>query len=357
MNQGQDERRGMPSASGGGGYAKCHGKWQLERGIPSTSSEAAEEGNRVHQWNFDEDSIKLTGEELELAKQCKAQREALLAEAMPGLDENPARIIKERRLWYRGNRFSGKADFIALRDGRGFLLDYKCGRIPVTPASENEQLRWYLALMDHCFKIDECFVAIVQPRCGAPTSHLYTKAEIKKHRNRVVGVLRKIEAPNPKLRPGPEQCRYCKAKAICPALEKKQEALATVNDVQQLTPVQLGSLLDILPVIEDRCKIIRTRAREMLKEDEGALPGWRLKPASIRRSIDRTTDAMKLLADADLLTPDAYLDACKVSLTKLQRAVAEENHLGPTDARKLVNQTLFDIIEEKQGEPSVERGE
>ena len=42
----------------------------------------------------------------------------------------PATIIKEERLWYRGNRYSGKADFVAIDGKKALIVDCKCGQYP-----------------------------------------------------------------------------------------------------------------------------------------------------------------------------------------------------------------------------------
>ena len=65
MNQISNERQGKPSGSNGPSYEKCSGKFKLEQGLPNETSSAAAEGNRIHEWCSDPDSIKLEGEELE----------------------------------------------------------------------------------------------------------------------------------------------------------------------------------------------------------------------------------------------------------------------------------------------------
>lgn len=354
MNQISNERQGKPSGSNGPSYEKCSGKFKLEQGLPNETSSAAAEGNRIHEWCSDPDSIKLEGEELDLAKECLSQREMLLGMVFNDYIDNPPQYIIEKRLWYHRNRFSGKPDFIALRDGRALLVDYKCGRIPVERAERNVQLKWYVALVAHVYNIKEIVVAIVQPRCSASTLHSLDKKGITACRNRVTRTLRRMEAPNPTLNPGPVQCKYCKAKAICPALQKKQESLATIKDAQAITPMQMSGILDFLPIIEDRCKAIKEHAKRMLN-DGANIQGWQLTPASPRRSINDPEAAMTRLDSAGLIDPNDFLGACRVSVGKLQRAVGESMSVGPGDARRLVNNALGEVIEEKQGEPKMER--
>tara|TARA_R110002020_G_scaffold265840_8_gene480681 strand:+ start:466 stop:1539 length:1074 start_codon:yes stop_codon:yes gene_type:complete len=353
VNEVLDERQGVPSASDGGPLEECHGKHHMEKGLADETSEAANEGNRVHEWLYEE-KIELSDEEMMLAKECEVQRNMLMDITFNDRHNVSPLILKEQRLWYRNNRYSGKPDFVAIRGGVCLLVDYKCGRITVPHAKENAQLRWTVPLIASKYKVNSVTVAIVQPRCGRPTLHTYDEAGIKACRSKVVSTLRKVEGDNPRLKPG-LGCRYCKAKAICPALSEKQDAIARVEDVLALTPVQMSEFLPVIKAVEERCKAIKDRARDMLSEDESAIPGYRLKPGNIERRVGDQVTAFNRLENelGGGFDIEMYLKCCNVSVTKLQKQLAVAGEMGPTEAKRLLNTVLGDAITERQKSSTV----
>ena len=353
MNQKTDERENKPSASKGGDYEQCPGKHRMELPFEDVTSPEASEGNDVHQWLDDEDSIELTGEALQLAYHCKAQREMIMEMVFPDREHNPPEIYKEKRIWYRRKRYSGKTDWIAVSGRRGLILDYKCGRIPVPEAQFNPQLRWYTTLVAREFKLEEVAVCIVQPRCGKPSLYTYDKDGIARCRQRVLSTLRRIESDNPRLVAGESQCRYCKAKAVCPEVAKKQLAITTLRDVQELAPSDLVKALDLVPLVESRCKQLKERAKEVLLRDERFLPGYKLKDGNIKRTVTSTSDVMVKLVEAELMNYQQFVGCCNVSIPKIQTRIAKKMNVSAVEAKRILADLLGDILTEKQQAPSV----
>ena len=352
----KDERRGKPSASNGEAYELCNGRHAMSSGIEDTRSAAADEGIRIHEWLEDSDSAALTPEELSLAKEMEEQRETLMALTFPDLQEKPLNLlITEKRLWYRNNRFSGKADFIAIRDGVALIVDYKCGRTPVSPAETNGQMRWNVALLDCSYAFDEVTVALLQPRCGPPSTFTYDKKAIAKTRRKVMATLRKMESDNPTLRAGEKQCKYCKAKPFCPALKKKREELMQISDAHLLSATQLSEVLNVLPAVKAQCKAIEEHAKGLLHEDTNAIPGYELSDPAITRSVNNIVEAFRRLENADLIDEAGFMDCCTVRIGTLQKAVAEHIESGPTDARRQMNTVLGETITEKAKAVSLRR--
>lgn len=356
MNELKDERGGKPSASNGEAYELCNGRHQMESGLTDYTSDAAEEGNRVHLWLEDDTLIKLEGEELSLAEEMLAQRNTVMDMVFPDWRENPPTIIeKEKRLWYNGARYSGKTDYFAIGDRKALILDYKCGRIPVTPAKDNGQMRWNVGLLDRHYAFDEVTVVLVQPRCGPPSIHTFDKKGVKKCRQKVTRTLRLMESANPKLRAGEKQCKYCKAKTMCPELSKRQDALSTVQDTEALTNDQISTLLDVIPAVEARCKAIKEHAKELLRNNPSCLEGWALVTPSATRSVTSPRRAFKRMEEESLIDAEKFLNACSVSITKLQREVVDHTGMGPTEAKRTISTVLGDAMGEKQREPSIKK--
>ena len=356
MNELKDERGGKPSASKGEDYEACNGKHKMEEGLEDTSSEAAKEGDRIHLWLEDDTAIKLSDNELYLAKQMESERNAIMDVVFPEWRDNPPKtIIKEERLWYRGNRYSGKADFVAIDGKTALIVDYKCGRIPVTHARDNGQMKWNVALLDCKYAFDTITVALIQPRCGAPTLHTYDKAGVKKCRSKVTSTLRKMEGVNPPLKAGEKQCKYCKAKGFCPELTKKQEAISRVKDASALTSSQVAELLAVLPAVEAKCKAIKAHAKELLLDNPNSIEGWSLSVPTPTRAIANPKTAYERLEDESLIGAEGFLASCSVSMTKLQAEVVEHTGMGPTEAKRMINTALGDSMTEKQREPSIKK--
>lgn len=356
MKKSKDERKGKPSASNGESYEACNGKHLMEAGLEDNASPAAEEGNRIHLWCEDQTAIELLEDELELAKEMISQRDMVMGMVFPDWRENPPpTIVKEQRLWYRQNRFSGKADFVAVDGKSALLVDYKCGRIPVTHARENGQMRWNVALLDHIFSFDSITVAVIQPRCGAPTIHTFDDKAVKKLRYKVTSALRLMEGANPRLRAGEKQCKYCKAKEFCPELNKKQEAIIRVADAEVLTPTQLSVLLTFLPAVEAKCKAVKAHAKQLLEDNPNAIAGWQLSVPYPTRFIGDPKTAFQKLEDESLIAAEGFLASCSVSVTKLQKEVVEHTGVGPTEAKRMIKTALGTTMEEKLREPSIKK--
>ena len=328
----------------------------MEAGLKDTSSSAAEEGNRIHLWLEDNTAIELSSEEMALAREMDEQRDMVMDLTFPDWREKPpSLIVKEERIWYRGKRYSGKADFIAIRGTTALIVDYKCGRMPVTPAKDNGQMRWNVALMDHKYAFDEVTMALIQPRCGPVSMHTYNDKAVAAARRKVTSTLRKMEGKNPKMRAGDKQCKYCKAKRLCPALEEKQGVIASITNVNALTPAQLSDVMGVLPAVEARCKAIKDHAKELLKENPDAVPGYELTTPNPSRSIIDPLSAMSLAEHDGLLDKDYFISCCSVSITKLQKAIAEYADMKPADVRRRMNTVLGHTILEKKREPSIRK--
>jgi hypothetical protein len=352
----KDERGGKPSASKGEDYEACHGKHQMESGLKDTSSAAAEEGNRIHLWLEDDQAIELSRDELALAKEMESQRCDVMDFVFPEWRDNPPSIIiKEERLWYRGNRYSGKADFVAINGKKALIVDYKCGRVPVSHARVNGQMRWNVALLDCEYDLEYVTVALIQPRCSTPTVFTYDLKGIKKARRRVTATLRKMEAENPSLSAGEKQCKYCKAKGFCPELNKKQEAISRVSDAAELSTSQLSELLVAIPAIEAKCKAIKSHAKDLLRENPNAIEGWELSSPAPTRTISSAESAFKELEDESMISAERFLASCSVSVTKLQREIVEHTGMGPTEAKRRMSEVLSGAMAEKHQEPRIRR--
>ena len=356
MNLILDVRRGRPSASAAYRLQECPPSHDASRAFKNESTPQALAGTNQHTYMAGEE-IELPAELLSDCKEAERQRDDVMDFVFPDWRDNPPTVIVEERLWMRGDRYSGVPDLIAMRGGKALIIDYKFGRIKVEDAQDNAQLKWLAVLVDEHYKVDEVTVVIIQPPCGGFTMGNHDKTALEKARRSVQHTLRRVESGKGSFNPGEKQCQYCRAREACPALAKKMQALSNVTKVEALSAAQMAAALDILAPVESACRAIRKRATDMLKEDADAIPGYLLKRGFSRRSIADTGQAYHAMKEAGLAGEYTFLGACSGSVGKLQRLVEQNGAMGPTDAKKTINELLNGNLAVKEGEPKPCRAE
>ena len=356
MNDLLDERRGKPSSSKAGAYELCPFTHKASKGFKNESGPAAQAGTDQHLY-MDGAKVQLTKEQLEACHEAENQKLEVMDFMFPDWRENPPSVTTEERMWFSGNRYSGVPDLLAIKGDKALIVDYKFGRGKVAHAKDNPQLKWLAVLVAEKYSVTEITSVIIQPACGNFTMATRDKAALKKARRSVLATLKKVEATNPVARPGAEQCRYCLAREACPALQKKTESIMRINKVDALTPEQIGTAMDMVEAVESACRAIRKRATDILTEDADAIPGYTLKRASTRRSVSDTVSAYYHLHNEGYVTSDEFLEACTISISKVQKFIQNKNEVGPAEARKVVNTLLSGCVTEKEGEPKPCRAE
>lgn len=351
-----DERRNKPSASNAEAYQLCPAKFRLEEGIADVSSEDSSRGDRIHKWLEDSSSINLHGEELAIAKSCEAERDSLLAIYLTGWgDASTAdyQIIKEQRLWHTQRRMSGKADFVAIKAKTGIIIDYKTGRTHVVEPKRNSQLKWLAVLLARSYKLDKVIVAIVQPLCPPYEPFCYTADLLNEARNEVNATLRMVENSESKPVAGDIQCKYCKASVVCPAINGLAVEIAA--QTTPLTPALVTKQLNLILALEVWIDKVKEKAKEMLAENPASIPGFHLKPGSIRRNITNHQAAIKELILAGIINEE---DVSKMSLVSIP-AVEEiliSRGVAKQAAKTQIQSVLRGLLITKQSEPTLTHG-
>lgn len=244
----------------------------------------------------------------------------------------------------------GTSDAVVLAGEELVIVDLKYGRGVKVDAEKNEQLAIYAlaALREFEFMGDfqRARLVIVQPRLDHISEwdvaveggqSLRSFAETVKPRAHKALSLAKLGAAmvhGTDLSPGEKQCRFCKAKATCPALTR--HVLATVADdfvdmTQPIAPqlahvaerstdnATLGNLLGAVDLIEGWCKAIRAKAETELLAGQ-PVPGWKLVEG--RRGARRWTN-------------DAEVEATMKSMRLKLEEMYDLSLISPTTAEKL----------------------
>lgn len=160
----------------------------------------------------------------------------------PALDENGEPVLDENGDPILDDGQFGTSDAVILGNTWLHVIDLKFGRGVQVFAEENEQLMLYalgaLDEFDLLGTIVDVTVSVNQPRLNHSDSWTTTVEHLRAFEQRAIAagklalsIIDNVDfgegdVPLADLNPGPDQCRFCKAKATCPAL--RDQVLATV---------------------------------------------------------------------------------------------------------------------------------
>lgn len=226
---------------------------------------------------------------------------------------------------------TGTSDIVILTADEIIIIDLKYGRGVVVEALNNSQLQIYgLSALRH-FGVAGDFktvrMVIHQPRLRAVTEWVQTVEQMEAFGARVLtaaAVTRWAEAP---LVPSSKGCKFCKAKATCPALRSD-----VLNMFDNLAPVPaqatgdaLGTVLEKAEAIESWLKAIKGEAEARLLSG-GAVTGFKvvLGKRGNRAWIDKEAVAGLLLGMR--FSHDDIFDYALVSPTDVEK-IAKEGRL------------------------------
>lgn len=281
----------------------------------------------------------------------------------------------------------GTGDAVILTDDEAICIDLKFGRGVGVSAEDNYQLKMYglgaLHLYAGLGEFKRVRGIICQPRANSgPTvsEDSWTVEALSEFASEIgVAVQQSILAADPGsdigdfLQAGEKQCRFCKAKASCPALRATVAAVMfsepSVDEFPDLTAVQpdnvavfdqvskeravdvgqydaeiIGKLLPHLSLVELWCKTVRDRGEELLHAGV-AVPGYKLVQGK---------KGNRAWADAD------EAEATMKSMRLKHDEMYSYSLISPTTAEKLLKATnpkrwakLQKLVTQADGKPTV----
>lgn len=297
---------------------------------------------------------------------------------------------------------TGTADVVGFVDGKRLVvIDLKYGRgvrveaeyeeedelTGETVKVRNEQLMYYAAgaLEENelLFDIEMVTVAIMQPRLEHIAEIELTVDELREEVERLreierrcdeaeaatVGYAPPMDLPEgwaeTYLRPSEDACRFCKAKATCPALRGEVIDLvgtgaavsddfadlevATAEDIRFVADMHddkanwLGNLMSKIGMVEDWCKAVRAEVEAELFAGR-PVPGYKLVQGKqgnrAWKDEVEATAAMK----ASRLKVDEMFDQKLISPTKAEKLLKD---------RPRVWKKLAELVTRSEGQPSV----
>ena len=313
------------SASGAPGWMRCYGKLAMEKPFPNTSSAYADEGTAAHEvaqmcLEQGQDASAFAGRIITVARGEGAQRTERKFTVDEEMVEHVQRYVDivrglggelmvEQRVdfsrWIGVDGSFGTSDAVVIwPDQREVaIIDLKYGRGVAVSAEENEQEMLYacgtLDLLALAYDVEDDWqvrLMIVQPRIGNVSEWTLTVAQLKDFAARASVAARHAMhqyegKAEPKLTPGEKQCRFCRAKAVCPALAAEvrdvvSAGAATADDFSDLTQVEaavtaadtdewLSGAMQKVDLVEQWCKAVRAETeRRLLAGQE--VPGFKL---------------------------------------------------------------------------------
>lgn len=330
--------------------ALCPASARLEKGLPNTESPYAAEGTMLHSvvafWiNIRSTGVLPPGVE----KLTWEQRDACLRCYRFAVDLIPpkADVYIEQKLVLKNwtaELLDGTPD-IVIDDGEALIIiDWKFGRNPVTPASENLQGAGYAAMGMQTYKRKQAVVYFYQPRVlkenEKPEGFLFTDCPaIVTNIRDIIG---KCEDPAAPVCPGAKQCKYCRAKEqmVCPALSPMIPALAEKAAVPRskgldaMAPEQLVTLWKQWKLVETLGKRIDYRIKAIIHK-YGRCGSLVLKSKQGNRKCEDPAALFALLDREELVTPVEFVDACSVSVYNLELLIADKlKTAGKTKTQK-----------------------
>ena len=271
----------------------------------------------------------------------------------------------------------GTCDALILFNDRAVVIDLKYGR-GVQVFADSSQLKRYAlgAREGHgmLYDIQEWKLCICQPRLDWIDEVVLTDAELTTYagdarasawevRNAIgdrnTGFLSERDWESIYLNPGETQCRFCKAKATCPALAREvaETVTQTNGDIEAITEEHvayvednawshsaLGSMMSKVGMIEDWCKAVRAEVEKELIAGN-PVPGFKLvQGRKGARAWDDEVEVEKMMRFTFRMKIEEAFNLSLISPAQAEKALKA----NPKRWKKLAER-----IVQKEGRPSV----
>lgn len=321
-------------------------------------NEAAAEGTLLHRALETEDLSGLeTEEQRHLVEMVLDYIESVKAGYGPDV-----KVYKEVRLPAvdRNNLPAGIVDIIIASPTKVSVADAKFGRVLVTTAEDNLQLRVYCAkvfsqwIPKYAPGVKEITGHLISPRLNDISTATFTrkiikemKAEIKRIEGAVVAP---FKTPNPS---NPSLCSMCSQASVCPAITTAVQAVIPMMGLPVADSFKAGAVVSdndraiaqqLADVFINWAKQTKAHNNEYARLG-GSIPLHSLVRKAGTSRLTNAYEAIARLVEKDLLkdVSDA-LPACNTTLTKLVKLI-EGNMPDTGDVRQVVQEALSDLIQ------------
>ena len=361
------------SPSGAHRWMACSGSVALEAPFPDSSSEFAAEGTLAH----------------EVASECliSGADPALLigkAASVDGFDftidqtmvDHVKDYMKLVREYAEGGELlvekrvgighltgeegaGGTSDAIIIKGSEIIIVDLKYGMGVRVDANDNPQLMLYalgaLNEYDLIGDFDTVTMVIHQPRLNHVSEYSIPVSELLTFGDQVREAVSRIEEPT--FVPGEKQCKFCKAKATCPALRAEMAEVvggaADISDFTDLVALEVTSetsdnylpvALSKVELVEQWCKAVRAEAERRLLAGQ-PVTGYKLVAGRAGNRDWKDAKAVEdMMKKTFRMRDDQVYDFKLISPTKAEKVFKE-------NPKRWAN--LQEQITRSEGKPSV----
>lgn len=296
------------SASGAHRWMNCPGSVKAEEGMTDRTSSFAEEGTKAHDLmeqmllNIRTDIDKY---DIEMAEHVRAY-----VDYVESLKEAGDTLLVEECVdfseWVPGG--FGTADTVLVGDRRIHIVDLKYGKGVPVYAERNPQAMLYAlgayAGFGWMGDIKSVKISIVQPRLDNISEWEVSVTDLLKFGEEARQAAADTLIPNAKKVPGEKQCKFCKAKATCPALYKLTadtlmadfEQIDEAPQPHKLTFAQMRLALERKSLIEAWLQSVELSVKDLILEGV-EFEGFKLvEGRSVRRWSDAEVAGARLAA-------------------------------------------------------------
>jgi len=332
----------------------CPGSVYEERDLPDISNPASERGTRLH------GLIASVISKEEVEAHSDDEREIIqdmynfFMDYLVRSGKNP-KYTPEIRLSYgddKGVLFFGTCDVLILnlQNKHGIIIDWKTGFKEVDSAEDNIQGLGYAVCAMQMYNLDSVTVVFYNPVIHQKTE--YTFERNKSLFNHVQRVISDSKNGKGNLKPGEEQCRYCKAAlhGTCPAFRGIATELYEVAKRQPLEMISTMPDQTLVDVVE-KGKLISKfsdAAEKELKErceKHGEVCGYFLKEVSGGREASDLKGLWGMLKPE--LDQDDFLSCCKVSIPSLEKQFIKATGSPVKEGKERFADLTADYVSEK----------
>ena len=300
-------------------YRICPASYYMQKGLPDTTSAAAEEGTLLHAALAKFSADGLNSEQTEVFESCVNYLDSLTTGT--GNDE----IITELPLTIKDGSevlTTGTADVVIYNSDMHevSIIDWKFGYTPVMNVMNNIQLATYAVGAMQKYGVSTCKAHVFQPRIRIVSGYTFTdqKAIIANINN----IINKAQSEKLVFNATDESCRYCKARLNCPAFRMKYQKLAASSATYDLTNINtLVELYEASRSIKTFVSDIENRVKQVI-EEQGECGKYVFDIKEGNREIKDLNTLYSVVKD--YLTPQEFNNACKVSIGKLEKLLAEK---------------------------------